>query len=434
MDHDNQRYSFSIGKKYVLFTVIVAVITYSTSFFCMFVLYDWLKDSISLSQEWFTAITLMLGVFWSAVFAYFGARYLVKPLQDLEVTAQRAAQGDLSIDVTVPKSDDEIRALSIAFNEMLASLRQMVQDINNNFNETNEKVQTLEQASNQVAQQSNVVSKMIGEMAEGTNQSAQSVQTSAELMDEVAEIAGEVSTYASTSNDHAVEMAQQFQETTAQIEELIEGINQLAKEQQASRESVHALKTYTEKIGEIVKLVGDIADQTNLLALNASIEAARAGEHGKGFAVVADEVRKLADESGHAVQDIRQLVETIQQETFSVVSRLDTQVVQALAEAEKGAMANDAIQTMAQSTQDVVKSIEEIVSLMSRQMEKVQHTNGHTQDVAAIVEEISASVNEAATSVQEQTHSVEEIATSIHGLSEQANRLKGTIQKFSHDQ
>lgn len=197
---------------------------------------------------------------------------------------------------------------------------------------------------------------------------------------------------------------------------------------------MHALKTYTEKIGEIVKLVGDIADQTNLLALNASIEAARAGEHGKGFAVVADEVRKLADESGHAVQDIRQLVETIQQETFSVVSRLDTQVVQALAEAEKGAMANDAIQTMAQSTQDVVKSIEEIVSLMSRQMEKVQHTNGHTQDVAAIVEEISASVNEAATSVQEQTHSVEEIATSIHGLSEQANRLKGTIQKFSHDQ
>lgn len=145
-------------------------------------------------------------------------------------------------------------------------------------------------------------------------------------------------------------------------------------------------------------------------------------------------MRKLADESGHAVQDIRQLVETIQQETFSVVSRLDTQVVQALAEAEKGAMANDAIQTMAQSTQDVVKSIEEIVSLMSRQMEKVQHTNGHTQDVAAIVEEISASVNEAATSVQEQTHSVEEIATSIHGLSEQANRLKGTIQKFSHDQ
>ena len=43
------------------------------------------------------------------------------------------------------------------------------------------------------------------------------------------------------------------------------------------------------KIGEVVRLISDIAKQTNLLALNAMIGAACDGEAGKGFAVFASE-------------------------------------------------------------------------------------------------------------------------------------------------
>ncbi len=82
-----------------------------------------------------------------------------------------------------------------------------------------------------------------------------------------------------------------------------------------SNELVEALVQNTQRIGEVVNLINDIASQTNLLALNATIEAARAGEHGRGFAVVASEVKGLATQTARATQEIATQIQQIQDST-----------------------------------------------------------------------------------------------------------------------
>ncbi|TSB44757.1 methyl-accepting chemotaxis protein [Alkalicoccobacillus porphyridii] len=431
MENEKQKYRFSLRKKLVLGVSGLALVTYGISALFIFVLSDYLAEWLGVNQEFLTILTLVAGVLWTGILCFWGAGYITKPLNRLESSARRAAAGDIQDDVEVAASDDEVRALGEAYNEMLRNLRQMVQDIDHSFVATEQRVTAMTSSSEVASSRATKMGETLEAISKGAEGSAHVSRENAESMERAKDIAKQVKTSADQSRNSSKQLVDNLNESRTVIKGLVEGIRLLADNNQASLGAVQKLEKQADEVENIISLVGEIAGQTNLLALNASIEAARAGEQGKGFAVVAEEVRKLADESAQAVADITTLVHTIQVEVKNVVSQIGNQVTEANQQSKKGEETSRAMKEMTRSVDEVASVISDINKMIDQQLEAIQVTAKASQEVAAIAEETSRDSSSVTELANEQTNVINHTLNAAQELAEQAKRLKATIERFT---
>lgn len=425
-----KKYRFSLRLKLVLFATILALITYTASALFLYFVFDSIQEFWQISMQLFTIITLILGIIWSGVLAFFAARMITKPLEKLEIAASEAAQGNLNQTVEISKSDDEIRALAIAFDTMLKNLTNMVHNIDRHFENTNTSIIDMKAVSKQVSQHSSLISASIDDISRGAESSSEAIQYTSEAVEAATLLAEEVQHKAVRSKEKSIAMLDTLNISKDVVNQLVRGIQKLANDQELSLKDVDHLKQNALQVESVITMVGEIAQQTNLLALNASIEAARAGEHGKGFAVVAEEIRKLADESARAVQQISNLITAIQDDVNIVVNKINENVLYAKEEAQNGEKTNAAIEEMSDSVNEVAAEVETISSLVSRQLESIQDTVRQSQEVAAIAEETSAGAEEMNASIQEQAATIEKVDSLAYELEKQAQSLNKQINQF----
>src|SRR5699024_570578 len=388
-----------LRKKLVIFVTVLAFVTYTTSGVFINMIQPYFFPNVS--AFWFTLITFGLGIFWSAVLAALFSVILTKPLQRLEEAAIEVAEGNIRVDIEVPKSEDEIRSVAEAFQQMVHNLRDVVGEIETNFEKTASMIEELSTGTQTASEQADIVSQTIGEISSGAESSAAAIQMTAEAVEDIRLLATEVNDRASKSSVASNTMLEELDTMKEMFTELVQGIRSMSTRSEALLQTIRQLDSNATEISDIVQLVGNIAKQTNLLALNASIEAARAGEHGQGFAVVAEEVRTLADESAQAVQSISALVTTIQTDVSQVVGEIEDQEQVASKEAETATTTSESVEAMTTTVNEMADSVVEISQYVSRQLENIEMTAQQSQEVAAIAEETSAGAEEVRATTEE---------------------------------
>ncbi|GFO60412.1 chemotaxis protein [Geomonas silvestris] len=206
----------------------------------------------------------------------------------------------------------------------------------------------------------------------------------ATAMEEMSATVNEVAHNTTNASDSASNVANSAREGQQVVNQAVLEMQKVAEIVRNSAVIVRSLGAKSEKIGEFVSVINDIADQTNLLALNAAIEAARAGEQGRGFAVVADEVRSLADRTVASTKEIRLMVNEIQKETGLAVESIE----KGKAEAEIGESLS---QQADEALTNIVGSIELIETVISQIATASEEQAATATIIASNLEEISRS-------------------------------------------
>ncbi|WP_204123482.1 methyl-accepting chemotaxis protein [Pseudomonas sp. 008] len=168
-----------------------------------------------------------------------------------------------------------------------------------------------------------------------------------------------------------------------------EGTQSIRDVVERSSASVQLLDSKMAQIGNITGLISDITNQTNLLALNAAIEAARAGQHGRGFAVVADEVRSLASRTSRAAEDIRQMIEGLQNETQKAVSFMEegvTDVDNSLRLAEDASSENVQLHQAVESMFAIIQQLNKRSLDYGKTIKQVDHSSAQMRQTVVVLQ------------------------------------------------
>jgi methyl-accepting chemotaxis protein len=328
-------------------------------------------------------ITILMLIVIGAIVVVIGivvASRTAKPIVKLQETMTKVGEtGNLTMKVDV-SSTDEIGRMGEAFNSMIERFHNVVRDIHASADHMASGSEELSASASQIATGTEVQSDRAEHVATASQEMSATVIEVAKNVSGVAESARNANESASKGSDI--------------VSKTIASMNGIAETARESSEVIATLGDRSKEIGNIIKVIEDIADQTNLLALNAAIEAARAGEQGRGFAVVADEVRKLAERTSKATKEIGEMIISIQTETDKAIETMETEVKVVEEGVGLGQEAGKALDEIAAQVSEVTATIEQVATASEEQSTTADQISSDIEAVAEVTKETTEGVNQ----------------------------------------
>ena len=294
-------------------------------------------------------------------------RSITAPVRALTQASDRIADDDLETDVPALLHRDEIGRMARAvqhFKDNAIRIRMLSEERASN------RALSHEQQHIEMEKLARVFQSNVGGVIEAVSSASTEMQASAETLNITAEQTSQRATNVSDSARHATvnvetvaaaaeELSASITEIGRQVEESAAFTAAAVGEAETANGRVQKLAEAAERIGQVVRLISDIAAQTNLLSLNATVEAARAGEAGKGFAVVANEVKALATQTARATEDIARQINAVQSESRDAAAAISsiTTTVQKINAIASGIAA--AVEEQAAATREIARNVEQ---------------------------------------------------------------------------
>ncbi len=303
-------------------------------------------------------------------------KFVVGPMKNLEMMAEHAREGDLTVRTQVANRD-EIGRTNDSFNTMFDRVSTVIHSVK-------EAVGTITTGTQEISQGN-------ANLSERTSAQAGALEETSASMEQMTSTIKQNADNAKQANQLAVAAREVAEKGGTVTEKAVGAMDEINKS--------------SKQIADIINVIDEIAFQTNLLALNAAVEAARAGEQGRGFAVVASEVRNLAQRSATAAKEIKTLI-------------------------------NESVQKVADGSELVNQSgqtLEEIVNSVKRVTDIIAEISAASQEQAAGIDQVNKAVIQMDQGTQQNAALVEQATSASQSMQQQASDLLQQVAFFKVD-
>jgi methyl-accepting chemotaxis protein len=332
-------------------------------------------------------------------------RLVARPLADVTRVTEAVAGGDATLNVPYGDRHDEIGALARSISVFQDAMRRNVELNKTVLSDAEARAQQQARISSEIGKFGNEIESSLSELG----RLFEHMLAASSRLTEVADLASTKTAGAATASDEAsanvheiASSAEELANSVSEIDRQVAQSNAIAakaiNEAVLTNDAVKELDEAGRRIGDVIRLITEIAGQTNLLALNATIEAARAGEAGRGFAVVAGEVKALSSQTAKATDEIAAQIAAMQNATQrSIKATADIELTIREIGEISGAI-SAAVTEQGAATQEIARSAEVAASHTYHTAAEVAHVGEATENTRASAKSVKILADDLAAS------------------------------------
>jgi len=344
------------------------------------------------------------------------SRIIARPIVGMTDVMAKLSSGDKNATVPDVERRDEIGRMAqalLVFKESMLRAEQLAAERAREQRAKEVEAQRLEASTRRFDQNVGGVVRAVSAATVQLESSAHKMTATANDTNERATMVASASAAASSNVATVATAASELSSSIDEIARQVAVSNDIARQAVADTDrtnvAIEGLAEAAQRIGDVVRLINEIASQTNLLALNATIEAARAGDAGRGFQVVASEVKALANQTAKATDEIAAQVAAIQSAT------------QASVKAMKG------VSEISQRISDIAMAIS---SAVEQQGAATQEIARNIQQAAVGTDEVSSNIGRVTAAAGETGRAADEMLSSAREMARQNEMLRSEVDRF----